>query len=435
MPQTNIVDVTTNKVVPIGIEFIDKLPVKNPKVTVEELVIYSGLGEYTSPKSGRKYLVARKWNKSNVAPVGALVRYKYSTGSHGRIYNAYYQWFVVTEGEYDYVLKDTVGLMEKVDVRVKLKNLKPLELPPQNVRDEVEAEIMNKGWQPSEYDPVDILYYFWVRQRVHEPEKVEEEVVSEAVEEEKPVPQVEVKLPEVKPKELEVELVTTPHKPTAVETVQKPELVKVYLLSMRLPSKYLVQKVEVKEGEEVRKWEGVAKEVASRLEGIRREAYDKISRVFAHVEDFGTWIAVTDEAVKEAQKLSEWIREELSKLPISQIKNVNIEKLYSVKAIPIYLEPESAKELLESAIRHLSADVEELENRIKEAEEQQKKSVLKRLEADLQYRKALLDTFRKYLSMLEPEKKEVKVVTTPVQEVEKVGKTEESVKKPVKISA
>lgn len=431
MSQPNIVDVTTNKVVPIGIEFIDKLPVKNPKVTVEELVIYSGLGEYTSPKSGRKYLVARKWNKSNVAPVGVLVRYKYSTGSHGRTYNAYYQWFVVTEGEHDYVLKDTVGLQEKVDVRVKLKNLKPLELPPQNVRDEVEAEILNKGWKLSEYDPVDILYYFWVRQRVHEPEKVEEEVVPEAVEEVKPVPQVEVKLPEIKPKELEVELVTTPPKPTTVE-VKKPELVKVYLLSMRLPSKYLVQKVEVKEGEEVRRWEGIAKEVASRLEGIRREAYDKISRVFAHVEDFGTWIAVTDEAVKEVQKLSEWIREELSKLPISQIKNISIEKLYSVKAIPIYLEPESAKELLASAIRHLSADVEELENRIKEAEEQQKKSVLKRLEADLQYRKALLDTFRKYLTMLEPEKKEVKIATPTSQEVEK---TEEQVKKPVKIPA
>ena len=434
MSQPNIVDVTTNKVVPIGIEFIDKLPVKNPKVTVEELVIYSGLGELVSSKTGRKYLVARKWNKSNVAPLGALVRYKYSTGSRGRTYNAYYQWFVVTEGEYDYVLKDTVGLMEKVDVRVKLKNLKPLELPPQNVRDEVEAEILNKGWKLSEYDPVDILYYFWVRQRVHEPEK-EEEVVPEAVEEEKPTPQVEVKLPEVKPKELEVELVITPPKPTAVETVQKPELVKVYLLSMRLPSKYLVQKVEVKEGEEVRKWEGVAKEVASRLEGIRREAYDKISRVFAHVEDFGTWVAVTDEAVKEAQKLSEWIREELSKLPISQIKNISIERMYSVKAIPIYLEPESAKELLESAIKHLSADVEELENRIKEAEEQQKRSVVKRLEADLQYRKALLDTFRKYLSILEPEKKEVKTVTTPVQEVEKISKTEEQVKKPVKIPA
>jgi hypothetical protein len=432
MPQTDILDVSTNKVVPIGIEFIDKLPVTNPKVTSEDLTIYSGLGELVSSKTGRKYLVARKWNKSNVAPLGALVRYKYSTGSHGRTYHAYYQWFVVTEGEYDYVLKDTVGLQGKVDVRVKLKNLKPLELPPQNVRDEVEAEILNKGWKLSEYDPVDILYYFWIRQRVHEPKEVEEEVVPEAVEEEKPTPQVEVKLPEIKPKELEVELVITPPKPTAVETVQKPELVKVYLLSMRLPSKYLVQKIEVKEGEEVRKWEGIAKEVASRLEGIRREAYDKISRVFAHVEDFGTWVAVTDEAVKEAQKLSEWIREELSKLPISQIKNISIERMYSVKAIPIYLEPESAKELLDSAIRHLSADVEELENRIKEAEEQQKKSVIKRLEADLQYRKALLDTFRKYLTMLEPEKKEVKIVAPTSQEVEK---TEEQVKKPVKIPA
>ena len=80
----------------------------------------------------------------------------------------------------------------------------------------------------------------------------------------------------------------------------------------------------------------------------RREAYKRVSRAFAHVEEFGTWIAVTDEAVAEAGKVSDWIREELSKLPLQQVKaNVDVDKLYSVKAIPIYLEPEDAKALLD----------------------------------------------------------------------------------------
>jgi hypothetical protein len=216
--------------------------------------------------------------------------------------------------------------------------------------------------------------------------------------------QIEIELPEVpevKPRELEVEL-TQPTQPTAVEQPkeQPQKLVKLYLLSMRLPSKYLVQKVEVKENEEVRKWEGLAAQVASRLEGIRRRAYEMIERIFCHVEEYGVWIAVTEEAVREAQKLSEWIRSELHELPISQVKNVDLDNLYTVRAVPIYLEPDDARRLLNAAIAHLSADVEELEKRIREAEEQQKRSALKRLEVDLNYRKALLEAFRRFLNSI-----------------------------------
>jgi hypothetical protein len=219
---------------------------------------------------------------------------------------------------------------------------------------------------------------------------------------EEPQPQIEIELPEVKPKELEVEPVQPLPKPTAVETEksEKTELVKVYLLSMRLPSKYLLQKVEVKENEEVRKWEGLAAQIASRLESIRRAVYEMIEKIFAHVEEYGVWVAVTEEAVKEAQNISEWVRTELSKLPINQVKSIDIDKMYSVRAIPVYLEPDDAKELLSVAIAHLSDDVEELSKRIEEAEEQKKKSALKRLENDLQYKKALLEAFRKYLSSI-----------------------------------
>jgi predicted DNA-binding antitoxin AbrB/MazE fold protein len=237
-------------------------------------------------------------------------------------------------------------------------------------------------------------------------EGVEETQVAEESEEESE-PRIEIELPEipVKPREHEVELVQSPQlpQPTAVEKEQpqKSELVKLYLLSMRLPSKYLVQKIEIKEGEEVRRWEGIAKDIASRLEGIRRKAYDEISRIFAHVEEFGTWIAVSEKAVEEARKLSEWIRNELSSLPISQVKkNIDLNSLYSVRAVPIYLEPDDAKELLNAAIARLSADVDELERRIREAEDQQKKTALKRLETDLNYRKALLEAFKRFLSSI-----------------------------------
>ena len=188
---------------------------------------------------------------------------------------------------------------------------------------------------------------------------------------------------------------------TQTPTPAKPELVKIYLLNMKLPSKYLVQKVEVSEKTEIRKWEGVAADIASRIEGIRRSAYAMVRRAFAYVEEFGTWIAVSEEAVEEAKKVSEWVREELSKLPLTQVKqSFNIDKLYTVKAVSIYLEPEDAKELLYAAIKHLSEDVGELRQRIEEAEKEQKKSALKQLQQDLMYKQKLLETFKKYLDTL-----------------------------------
>jgi hypothetical protein len=110
---------------------------------------------------------------------------------------------------------------------------------------------------------------------------------------------------------------------------------------------------------------------------------------------------VSEEAVEETKKVSEWVREELSKLPLQQIKaSVDINKLYSIKAIPIYLEPEDAKALLDAAIQHLSRDVEELSKRIEEAEREQKKHALKQLQQDLMYRQKLLESFKKFIETL-----------------------------------
>jgi len=213
-----------------------------------------------------------------------------------------------------------------------------------------------------------------------------------------------IELPEV-----EVEVV----QPTGAETTAvgevteakpKEQLVKVYLLVMKLPSKYLVQKVTFEKGAEgfveKRAFEGVASAVASRLEGIRRGAYDRISRAFAFVEDFGTWVAVTEDAVKEAQEVSKWVREELGKIPqLTTIKAVDLSR-YEVKAVPIYLEPKDAKELLNAAVKSLSTDVEELKRRIEEAAKEERKSALAKLQKEVEYKTALLNTFKKQLEKL-----------------------------------
>ena len=234
-----------------------------------------------------------------------------------------------------------------------------------------------------------------------------DEVVEEGEGEEQERAPVEIPELEVKPQELELEPIAPVTIQTAVPTAvvtepapAKAELVKVYLLAMKLPSKYLVQQVKIEENVEIRKWEGVAVDVAARLEGIRRACYKMIEKVYAFVEEYGTWIAVTDEAVEEAKKLSEYVKKELSGLPqLKQVKDIDLDA-YSVKAIPVYLEPEDAKELLRAAVRHLSEDVEELQAKIKKAEEEQKRSALDRLTKDLTYREALLDAFKRFLERL-----------------------------------
>ena len=405
--KTPLVDVSGNTILPIRIEYIDQLPVANDKATSKQFTVYTGLSEYVSPKSGRKYLVAEKMRDyEGVAPRGALVHFHYHTGSHRNIYNMYDQWFAVEEGVSEYVLKDLAGegRTGKRDVRVRLVNLRPISDIDKAVKSEVRAEVMNRGLLPSEYDPVETLYYYWVRQGIHE-EQESGEAEPTAVEEE-PERQVELPpLPEPKPKGLEVELASS--EPTAVAsaaTTALPQagaqgLVKIYLLSMRLPSKYLVQDVTLEEGREIRSWEG-REGIASRLETIRRKAYDMISRAFAHVADYGVWIAVSDEAVKEAEKVGEYVRRELREIPLSQVKNIDVDRLYSVKAIPIYMEPEDAKELLGAALKHLSEDVGVLKEKIKKAEEEKNKRYLAQLEKDLNYKQALLESLKKYLDTI-----------------------------------
>ena len=287
-------------------------------------------------------------------------------------------------------VKEYVELPDTPEVRGELGTV--IEEYRHKLSDVVEPEKFIKVWDElkSKLEELKMVY-----------ESVKEEAVeAEAVkaEEEEPTP-IAIPEVEIKPKELEVEFEAQPTAVMPAPEVRKPELVKIYLLSMKLPSKYLVQKVEVREGEEVRKWEGISAEIGSRLEGIRRKAYDMISRIFCNVEEYGTWIAISEEAVKEAEKISEWVRDELSKLRIKEVRpDLDINSIYSVKVIPIYLEPEHAVELLNKAISYLSKDVAELEKKIAEAETEKTKKSLNKIMEDMNYKKALLETFKKYLN-------------------------------------
>jgi hypothetical protein len=178
------------------------------------------------------------------------------------------------------------------------------------------------------------------------------------------------------------------------------ELVKLYLLSMRLPSKYLVQRVENERGgdavREIRRWEGETAKLATALQTLRWNAYASMSRVFAYVEEYGVWIAVTESAVEEAKRVSEYVRKKLAELGLAPLA-----ERYVVRSIPVYLEPDDAKELLAAAIERLSSDVDELKRKIEEAEKEKKFKALKKLEREKKYREALLEAFRNYLASLD----------------------------------
>jgi hypothetical protein len=182
--------------------------------------------------------------------------------------------------------------------------------------------------------------------------------------------------------------------------VRRAELVKIYLLAMHLPSRYLIQEIEREEGVEKRLWPGKKKELADKIESIRSKAYERIERIFSYVEDLGVWIAVTDEAVAEARRVMRMVREELSQLHLEEYKpNFDIDR-YIVRAVPVYLEPEDAKRVLEAAIRKLSADAEELARKIEEAERARNERRVKDLRKDYSRILRKLEEIKSYLRQI-----------------------------------
>lgn len=409
--QTTPVYETTGREIPFDLEaifntyedYVSK-DVYQGKLKEDEVTIFYGL-EVKQYRSGA-FLIAKKrtvYSHVDVAPIGAIVRYVYRRGPSKHDYYYFRKYFLVAPGKYKVSL-DIKGQ----NVEVEVENLMPLPEPSERDIAEAKAEIRNRGWKLSEYDPVERLYWYWMmRREVEEVEKTEEEEEKGEIRleiEERPLELTVELTPKIEEAQISIEeAASQPQK--AVSESRKAELVRVYLLSMRLPSRYLVQKVShgidrvSKLMVEERK---MNHEIAKRLDAIRIYAYRHIQRVFAYVEEYSTWIAVTEEAVAEAERVSREVTDKLKEIASHiNMTPADIEKRYSVKAIPIYLEPDHARELLEAAIKSLSEDVEELENKIEEAKKAKRATLAFNLTRDQKVKKALLEAFKKYLSQLE----------------------------------
>jgi len=373
------------EVVPIKLN--GNFPVVNAKCTHETFNVYVGLRE--KEVGGRKYLVAKKSFSKDVAPEGAIVKFHYTTGTHRHVGHEYVFYGVVRKtGIQRITLKDEKGGQ---DVEIELENIMPIPYLNEDEKRALKAEIMNQGLYPSQYDPVELLYKLWIKEKAfqapQEEMKVEEEVITpEKVSQAVSSSAEELELEEVKVQEVQ-------------PTLKRQELVPLYLLAFEMPSAYLAVHSYTANAEiEERKFEV---EVRSVLEGFRNRFYREISRIF-HNTMYG-WITVTEEGIKEAEK---WNNEaiETIKTALRNVKTLAVENRLKnalqrrfVKAIKIYLEVNEAKELLQEAIRKMGEEAEELQAKINNAE---KASIKKKLEQALSWLIQKKAMFEKYLSQL-----------------------------------
>jgi len=160
-----IFSVERNSVVSCGIELLSGLPICNDKCTETDRVAFVGLHLVRGKQNGKLYLAAKKQYLRGWAwalPKGAIVFIYHQTGTWKNVYHKYKQYFMVVEGEYKGILVDEKD--EKGNIEYKTVNLKPIEMLDEKKLAEIEAEIMNNGWLPSQFDPVRILYYYWKKQ-------------------------------------------------------------------------------------------------------------------------------------------------------------------------------------------------------------------------------------------------------------------------------
>jgi len=158
------------EVVPVTIIFSD-LPVYNPRYTWRECRGYIGLSIKKYVKNGeeRWYLNAIRsyevrWSNSTVSgvlPDGAIVYISYHTGSSKHVYHEYSAIFIVKKGEQSTVeLRDEKG---DKNIKAEITNLQLLQFIGDQKTMELKAELLNKGWIPSRYDPVITLYHYFIK--------------------------------------------------------------------------------------------------------------------------------------------------------------------------------------------------------------------------------------------------------------------------------
>jgi hypothetical protein len=398
--------------------------IANPKATSFDLTFYTRLYTVKKPNWAHAYLYVKSEVEKGLQPVneagseftiaarhGSIVFFYYRTGSHKRAYTIAYAYGIV-DGVSKATIRHTYDNSEMV---LELEGVRLIDPPTKTDETKAEAELKSMNIWPSDSTAPWVLYDLYIiakRLREEEARKEAEVSLEEAgLVEAAPVNTQSIPIPQ---RELTIRL----EEPTPVGAqapqgaqeaqakpgeVEKPRLVKVYALAMSLPTRHLIGVTEYEHEQggvvEVRRWEGELAKIASRIEGIRRAAYEKISRMFVYSETFNMWVAVSEDAVKLASAIGEWVREQLRSLGLDRFKRINLD-YYGVRAVPIYLEPMDAKALLESAIMKLRDDISQIQARIQEAEAEEKKKALSKLEGELSFRQALLEAFRKYLAQV-----------------------------------
>jgi len=137
------------------------LYVSNPKCTRRFLALYKGfyIKSYKGKNDTKYYLCAQGGELYNpaafTAPLNALLYFQYATGSHSKTCHSFTQWFVVKQNVKATLNIENGGYTSQVEAL----NLQPLPQPDDKNIAEAEAEILNLGFIPSQYQPVRSLYY------------------------------------------------------------------------------------------------------------------------------------------------------------------------------------------------------------------------------------------------------------------------------------
>ncbi len=197
---------------------------------------------------------------------------------------------------------------------------------------------------------------------------------------------------------LEVELEPSEAPAVTAETSRQ-ELVPIYMLAMHLPSPDLIADDYTDTGDgvvrRVKEWRGDLRRVARVIENMRRGVYRKIERLWCLVREFGVWITVSEEGVREAERLMKEVRDTLQKIGLGDVAH-----RYYVKAVKMYLEPQDAKMILDAAVSQLSSEIRELERRIKDAVAAQNRRQVSELMRKKEYAAALMNIFKKYIESI-----------------------------------
>ncbi len=219
----------------------------------------------------------------------------------------------------------------------------------------------------------------------------------------------------------EVEIELEPEIPKRENKRQRKNMtegyIKLYLIDFTLPSRSVARirtitdKIEEFNPQEIEKRELIRMTtiidalIAKKIESIRRSFYDLFNRKFGYTQ-IG-WIAIDEKGVQYAEELNKRLKGKIAELLSTekaipnQIKARLIEYLssrYYIKPIEILVNYNDAMHILNQLILELKEGVDELENKIEQAKNEQKLLALKKYESTLKYQKELLKQFEKFYS-------------------------------------